>query len=255
MFNNILKEKLKNGEVVFGTWMVVSSPTLVEIFGLAGMDFVVIDHEHGSFTYETSENMIRAAENSGCSPLIRVPTNSASDILRSLEIGAHGIMVPQIENYNQADYAIKSMKYAPIGDRGVSAFTRSSDYYGINIKKRTEKLNDSTLSMLLIESVEAINNLDSILECNNIDVIYIGTYDLSQSLGIVDDVNNNKIISIIEDSVAKIRKSGVAAGILAQSLDDAKRWIDIGVQFVPYIADCGIIYESVFKKMNSLKEL
>ncbi|SVD92191.1 uncharacterized protein METZ01_LOCUS445045, partial [marine metagenome] len=111
MFNNILKEKLKKGQVVFGTWMVIPSPTLVEVFGLAGMDFVVIDHEHGPFTYETSENMIRAAENSGCTPLIRVPTNSASDILRSLEIGAHGIVVPQIENYNQADFAIKSMKY------------------------------------------------------------------------------------------------------------------------------------------------
>ena len=255
MFNNNLKEKLKNGGVVFGTWMTLPSPTLVEIFGLSGMDFIVIDHEHGPFTYETSENMIRAAENSGCSPLIRVPTNSASDILRSLETGAHGIVVPQIESFDQADYAIKSMKYSPIGDRGVSAFTRASDYYGINIKKRTEKLNDSTLSMLLIESVEAINNLDSILECNNIDVIYIGTYDLSQSLGFVDDVYNKKVISIIEDSVAKIRKSGIAAGILAQSLDDAKQWIDIGVQFIPYIADCGIIYECASKKMNALKEL
>ena len=107
--------------------------------------------------------------------------------------------------------------------------------------------------MLLIESVEAIHNLDSILECKDIDIIYIGTYDLSQSLGIVDDVNNKKVLSIIEDSVAKIRESGVAAGILAQSSEDVKRWIDIGVQFVPYIADCGIIYESVFKKMKSLK--
>ena len=255
MFNNILKEKLKKGQVVFGTWMVIPSPTLVEIFGLAGMDFVVIDHEHGPFTYETSENMVRAAENSGCTPLIRVPTNSASDILRSLEIGAHGIVVPQIENYDQADFAIKSMKYAPRGNRGVSAFTRSSNYYGISEKNRTEKLNNSTLSILLIESVEAIHNLDSILECNNIDIIYIGTYDLSQSLGIVDDVNNKKVLSIIEDSVAKIRESGVAAGILAQSSEDAKRWIDIGVQFVPYIADCGIIYESVFNKMKALKGL
>ena len=255
MFNNNLKEKLKNGGVVFGTWMTLPSPTLVEIFGLAGMDFIVIDHEHGPFTYETSENMIRAAENSGCSPLIRVPTNSASDILRSLETGAHGIVVPQIESFDQADYAIKSMKYAPIGDRGVSAFTRASDYYGINIKKRTEKLNDSTLSMLLIESVEAINNLDAILECNDVDVIYIGTYDLSQSLGIIDDVNNEKVLSIIKESVLKIRKSGIAAGILAQSPEDAKKWIDIGVQFIPYIADCGIIYEGVSNKMKILRGL
>ena len=255
MFTNLLKDKLKNGQIVFGTWMVIPSPTLVEIFGLAGMDFVVIDHEHGPFNYETSENMIRAAENAGCTPLVRVPTNSSSDILRSLEIGAHGIVVPQIENFDQAEFAIKSMKYAPIGERGVSAFTRSSNYYGIGEKNRTKKLNDSTLSMLLIESVDAINNLDAILECNDVDVIYIGTYDLSQSLGIIDDVNNEKVLSIIKESVLKIRKSGIAAGILAQSPEDAKKWIDIGVQFIPYIADCGIIYEGVSNKMKILKGL
>lgn len=255
MFKNILKDRLKNGNVVFGTWMVIPSPTLVEVFGLAGMDFVVIDHEHGPFSFETSENMVRAAENSGCTPLIRVPTNSSSDILRSLEIGAHGIVVPQIENKIQANFAINSMMYAPKGDRGVSAFTRSSDYFGINIKNRAQKLNDSTLSMLLIESVEAINNLDEILECNDIDIIYIGTYDLSQSLGFVDDVNNEKVVSIIRESVVKIRKSGVAAGILAQSSEDAKRWIDIGVQFIPYIADCAIIHEAVSAKMKILRGL
>ncbi len=255
MFNNILKDKLKNGETVFGTWTTIPSPTLIEIFGKSGMDFVIIDHEHGPFTYETSENMIRAAENSNCTPLIRVSSNSSSEILRSLEIGAHGIMVPQVENYDAAKKALMSMKYSPLGNRGVSAFTRSSDYYGITIENRTQKLNDSTLSVLLIESVDAISNLDSILDCGGIDLIYIGTYDLSQSLGIIDNVNDSNLISIVEKAVDKIRKHGVSAGILAQSESDAKRWIDIGIQFIPYIADCGIIYESVASKINNLKEL
>ena len=162
-------------------------------------------------------------------------------------------MVPQIENQKQAMLAINSMKYSPKGDRGVSAFTRSSNYFGVNIENRTQIANDSILSMLLIESVEAINNLDEILECNDIDVIYIGTYDLSQSLGIIDDVNNDKVLSIIKDSVKKIQDAGVAPGILAQSTEDAKKWIDIGVQFIPYIADCGLIYESISSKMKKLR--
>ena len=253
MFNNILKEKLKDGEIVFGTWMVIPSPTLVEVFGLAGMDFVVIDHEHGPFSYETSENMVRAAEISGCTPLIRVPNNTSSDILRSLEIGAHGIVVPQIENHKQANLAISSMKYSPSGNRGVSAFTRASNYFGVGKDNRTQHMNENTLSMLLIESIEAINNLDEILECKDIDVVYIGTYDLSQSLGIVDDVNNEKVLTLIKESVLKITKAGVAAGILAQSPDDAKRWIDIGVQMIPYIADCGIIHQAVSSQMKILR--
>ena len=113
MKENLLKKKLNSGDIVLGTWTVISSSTLVEIMGSAELDFVIIDHEHGPFSFENSENMIRAAENTQCTPLIRVPENNSSYILRSLEIGAHGILVPQIDNRDQASKAIDSIYYSP----------------------------------------------------------------------------------------------------------------------------------------------
>jgi len=255
MIDNSLKNRLLNGDVVIGTWTVIPSPTLVEVFGKAGMDFIIIDHEHGPFNYETSENMIRAAECGGCTPLIRVPYNSSSDILRSLEIGAHGIVVPQIGNRDEALKALSSMKYHPEGDRGVSAFTRASDYYGISISDRTEKMNKTVLSVLLIESISAVDNLESILESGVVDVVYIGTYDLSQSLGMTGDIYNPEVIRLMEKCVSTIRSYGVAAGVLAQTGEDLKRWVDMGFQFIPYIVDCGIIYQSVNSEFNELREL
>ena len=253
-----LKNKLKSGEIVLGTWTVISSPTLTEIMGSSGLDFIIIDHEHGPFDFDTSENMIRAAENVGCTPLIRVPENNQSYILRALEIGSHGILVPQIENRNEASQAIQSMFYSPMGNRGVSAFTRASGFNAMGEKGRNLSVNDKILSILLVESAEAINNIEEIIEIDGIDVIYIGTYDLSHSLGTPDDIYSEKVLSALEKTVKIIRDKGLACGVLAQSKEDVKRWSNMGFQFIPYIAECGIIkeaFESKFKDLRSASKV
>ena len=253
-----LKNKLKSGEIVLGTWTVISSPTLTEIMGSSGLDFIIIDHEHGPFDFDTSENMIRAAENVGCTPLIRVPENNQSYILRALEIGSHGILVPQIENQNEASQAIQSMFYSPMGNRGVSAFTRASGFNAMGEKGRNLSVNDKILSILLVESAEAINNIEEIIEIDGIDVIYIGTYDLSHSLGTPDDIYSEKVLKALEKTVKIIRDKGLACGVLAQSKEDVSRWSNMGFQFIPYIAECGIIkeaFESTFKDLRSASKV
>ncbi|MCK4664396.1 MAG: hypothetical protein KAT68_16115 [Bacteroidales bacterium] len=252
---NILKIKLKEGKVVYGTWMIIPSPTLVEIFGKAGMDFVIFDLEHGPITYQTSEDMVRAADVVNCTPLLRVPHNLNHEILRALEIGCGGVVVPSIEDAEEARNAVKAMKYNPMGIRGVSPWTRSAGYHSVGQKDRTQVTNDETLSILLVESVEAINNIETIIEVPNIDVLYIGTYDLSQSLGITDDLYNPQILNILEKSLKMIRDAGIAGGVLAQSEKDAKNWIDMGAQFIPLMADVGLIYTFVKEKFDCLKAL
>ena len=255
---NKLKNKLKSGETVLGTWTVISSPTLIEIMGSSGLDFLIIDHEHGPFSFESSENMIRAAENVDCVPLIRVPENNPSYILRSLEIGAHGILVPQIENKREANLVVNSIYYSPMGNRGVSAFTRASNYNAMGVKGRNIKVNDKILSILLVETAEAIANIEEIIEIDGIDVIYIGTYDLSHSLGTPDDIYSSEVISALEKTVKIIRDKGLACGVLAQSEEDVSRWSSMGFQFIPYLAECGIIkesFESKFKKLKSASKV
>ena len=135
-------------------------------------------------------------------------------------------------------------KYSPIGNRGMSVFTRSSGYFAIDEKNRTNIENEETLVILLIEGEEGINSLDHICNLDQIDVIYIGTYDLSQSLGVPDDVDSPIVTNAVEKCVKKIRDNGIAAGVLAQSEEDIEKWIDIGVQFIPYMVDCGIFFQA-----------
>jgi len=253
--NNRLKDKLKIGEPVFGTWMVIPSPTVVELFGNIGMDFVIIDMEHGPITYQSAEDMIRAADVSNCTSLVRVPHNLDYEILRALEIGAGGVVVPSVSNKEEAGGAIRAMKYHPLGSRGVSPWTRSACYNGVGVPNRTESANDNTLAVLLVESVEAIEQIDSIIEVSQIDVLYIGTYDLSQSLGITDDLYNPKLLKILEKTIKRISDAGISAGVLAQSKKDAENWINMGASFIPLKADVGLIYSSIKDQFDALQTI
>lgn len=251
---NTLKKLLKSGKNCIGTWSVVPSASTANILGAAGFDFVIIDMEHGPASFETAENMVRALESESCAPLLRVPTNEQPAILRALEIGSHGIVVPQIETAEQAKNVVQAVKYSPVGNRGMSVFTRSSGYYAVGQAGRTAKENSETLTIALVEGVRGITNLDAILEVKNIDVIYIGTYDLSQSLGIPDQVNSPKVIKEVENCVKKIRAAGIAAGVLALNEKDIKKWLSIGIQFIPYMADCGIFHQACSGIVNKFKK-
>ena len=252
---NKIKSMLLDGKEVIGTWMVTPSSTNAEIFSKAGMDFIIIDLEHGPVSYETAQNMIRSAELHNTTPLLRVPTCSQSEILRGLEIGSHGIVVPNIETKDQASSVINYLKYSPSGNRGVSAFTRSSGFNAIGKKDRTNFANQQLLSVILVESLSAIKNIDSILTLPEIDVVYIGTYDLSQSLGQTDSLYSKEMINILEKTVRKIRDSGKAAGALSQSSNDTKNWINMGMQFIPYLVDCGIIFDGAKNIVNDFKSI
>lgn len=241
---NVLKKILKEGKSCIGTWSVLPSSAASNVMGAAGLDFVIIDMEHGPASFETAEDMVRALEGEGCAPLIRVPSNDAATILRALEVGAHGVVVPQIETPQQAKNVITAAKYTPVGKRGMSVYTRACGYYAVGQKGRTEKENQETIIVLLVEGVEGIRNIEAIADVGNIDVIYIGTYDLSQSLGIPDQVDSPKVIKAVEACVKKVRDKGISVGVLAQNERDIARWLKIGVQFIPYMVDCGIFHQA-----------
>jgi len=125
---NHLKKNLQGGKVVFGPFLKFTDPAVVEIMRFAGFDFVIIDEEHGPISNESSQNLIRAAESVGITPIIRVGNNEEILILRALDIGAQGIEIPQINSKVDAERAIKSVKYSPQGERGVCRYVRAANY-------------------------------------------------------------------------------------------------------------------------------
>jgi 4-hydroxy-2-oxoheptanedioate aldolase len=254
LIENYLKRTLNEGKVVFGPFMKFTDPAAVEIMGFAGFDFVIIDAEHGPISMENAQNMIRAAESVNITPIIRVGSNDEVLILRALDIGAQGIEIPQINSKPDAVRAVKSVKYSPQGERGVCRYVRAANYSSMDKFKYFESANKETMIIAHIEGVQGINKLDEILSVSGIDVIFIGPYDLSQSLGIPGQVNNSLVVEKMKEVVTKCRENNIAVGTFADDIQTAKKWISLGVQYMSFSVDVGILYEVSKQIVEKLKK-
>ncbi len=243
-----LKDRLKNGETVLGSWSIIPSATLVEIIGYSGLDFIVIDSEHGPVNIESAENLIRAAEIANMPSIFRVPCNEPNFILRALDVGACGIQIPHVSTDSQARLAVESVKYYPKGKRGFSPFTRAARY-GLDAQGYTGNSNDKTMVVLNIEGVEGIKNLKKIVKVADIDVIFIGPYDLSQSLGKPGQVEDKEIIKSIRQSVKIAEAQGLACGSFARDMKYLEILLDCGVRYLTYMVDSVVILNS-YKTMH-----
>ncbi len=202
MRTNQLKQKLQRGETAIGTFMNCAYPAFMEICGLAGFDFAAIDLEHSPLDTLTAENLCRAADCTGISPVIRVRKNDGPQIQRALDIGSAGVQVPQVETKAEAEQAVISAKYSPLGTRGLSFNTRAGLYTAAG-SGITDRLNEESLVVLQVEGKRGIDNLDEIITVANVDVIFLGPYDLSQSLGIPGQVQDSRVLDLMTAAVEK----------------------------------------------------
>jgi len=258
MQNIHLKERLRGGETVIGTFSGIPSPSLVEAIGHSGLDFIVIDSEHGPVEMQTAENIVRAAEITGMAPIIRVPGNESHLILRALDIGAHGVQVPHVSTREEAESAVEYSKYHPQGQRGLSPFTRAGKY-GLTAENHASRTNENVIVVVNIEGVEGVKNLNKIASIPEIDVIFIGPYDLSQSLGKPGQVDDPEVVSFIQDSVELIKSRGKACGSFAKDMKYVEILADCGVQYITYMVDSAMIlqgyrnFRELFDKLNTKK--
>ena len=251
---NYLKKALQDGKNVFGPFLKLTDPAAVEIIGFAGFDFIIIDAEHGPISIQNAQNMIRAAETANITPIIRVANNDEALILRGLDIGAQGIEIPQINSKSQAIKAVKSVKYSPQGERGVCRYVRAANYSSMDKFEYFKSANNETMIIAHIEGVEGINNLDEILSVPGIDVIFIGPYDLSQSLGIPGEVSNPLVTEKMKEVVLKCKENKVSVGTFADDVKTAKFWVSLGVQYMSFSVDVGILYEASKQIVEKLKK-
>ena len=231
MRTNTLKQKLKDGKPVFGAMITFPSPTIVEMLGYMGYDWVLIDNEHGSITVDTSEDMIRAAELTGVAPIVRPVANRPDSISPFLDRGAWGVQVPHVKTRAEAEAAVAACKYFPEGTRGIFSRGRPAEY---GMKESTPayaaSANANTLVCLMLEEVEAINNIDDIVKVKGIDVLFIGSGDLSQSMGHVGQQGHPDVVALMEKGVKRIRDAGIVAGVSCPENLVAK-FLGLGVQY------------------------
>jgi 4-hydroxy-2-oxoheptanedioate aldolase len=251
--DNFVKKKLQSGRHVIGTWSVIPSPIVTDIICSAGLDFIIIDAEHGPVTFETAQEMAITCESRGVSPIMRVGDVDESSILRALDIGMHGVQIPNIRNIEDVHKVIQYAKYPPIGDRGFSPFTRAGDYSLKNATKITDKANSNTLIGINVEGVDAINNIDEILSVDDLDIVFIGLFDLSKALDIPGEVDHPKVLSYLEDLSEKISNAGKYPGTIAVSAEKMNSFIGMGLKYILYLVDCEILksgYQSVLTLNN-----
>ncbi len=234
-----LKESLKAGKAALGPFVNINSGAMLEIAALAGFDFVIIDTEHGPLDIPAAEDLCRMADSAGITPIVRVRENDAPQILRALDIGAAGVQVPQICTKTDAEAVVQAAKYAPVGMRGVSPYTRAAKYFSDGAAI-FDRLNKDQMIIVHIEGVEGLENLSDIIIVEGLDVIFLGPYDLSQSLGIPGQVHDPRVVDRMQEAAEQINKAGLSVGTFADSAETARKWIDAGVRYVSLSVDTGI---------------
>ena len=232
MKQNIVKTRLKNSQPVLGVLSNSTDPTVAELCGLSGLDFYMIDGEHSPVTTSQVQEIVRACEVSGITPLARVRSNDPKLILQFLDAGVMGIMMPGVQTVAEVESLVQAVKYPPMGLRGFAP-VRANDYLlgGMNQGEYVEFANDHLLILPQIEDKEAIANLDDLLAVEGVDGFVIGPRDLAMSMGYYDGPGHDEVKRTIAGVVERIKKAGLVAGTTAATGDQAKALIDRGVLF------------------------
>ncbi|WP_109831745.1 HpcH/HpaI aldolase family protein [Reichenbachiella versicolor] len=250
---NKIKQALKEGKTVYGPFCKISDPTMVELAALAGFDFIIIDMEHGPISVESAQNMVRTAEARGIIPVVRVTENNETLILRTLDIGVRSIQVPQISTKLDAQSVVNATMFHPKGERGMCRYVRAADYTNIDKVDHFGTANEGVISIVHIEGLEGIKNLPEILD-TDVDVIFLGPYDLSQSCGVPGQVNHEKVVNKMQEAVTLAKSKGKAVGTFVESVHSAKKWEEIGVQYISYSVDVGLVLNTYKSIISGLKE-
>lgn len=236
-------EKIRNKQTVIGPFSKTSDAGMIEAMGYAGFDFIIIDLEHGPNSILNAQNLVRGAQLSQTFPIIRVAENAATNIGQALDIGAGGVQVPQVTNAAEARQAVEYAKFHPLGMRGVCRFVRAAEYSNKDRFEYFKDANDCIL-ILQLEATEAVKNVDEILEVEGIDIVFLGPYDLSQALGVSGQINHPLVLEKMKEIITKCEAKGIATGVFTDNVKDAKGWVAIGVNYISYSVDVGIIQEA-----------
>lgn len=247
---NFLKQKLGSGKAVLGTWCVIPSPGVADVIAASGVDFLIIDSEHGPINFETAQNMVVACESRGVSPVMRLSGVNEGEILKALDIGVHCVQIPNVTSRAEIESVVRMAKYPPSGNRGFSPFTRAGGYSHENARQLTLSGNENTMIAVHIEGKEAIENISEFLAIKELDIIFIGLFDISKSLGIPGQVNDPKVQQILMDLAGRITKAGKYPGTIATDAAQLVRFTGAGVKYLTYSVDCEMLSRSYKKAVS-----
>jgi 2-keto-3-deoxy-L-rhamnonate aldolase RhmA len=224
MLSNRVKQRLRAGEAMFGTICPLPSPEIVEIIGVAGYDCVLIDLEHGPLDVETVQAMGRACRAAGLVPLARVPDANPKTILRMLDSGCLGVMVPQVETPEQAADVVAACRYPPAGRRSLAGNTVAARWGAVPAADHVPASNDAVMAIVQIETRRGLEAADAVARTPGLDMLFIGPNDLSTSLGHPGQMRHPDVQHAIRRILRAAKDAGTMSGILALEPADVEAY-------------------------------
>jgi 2-keto-3-deoxy-L-rhamnonate aldolase RhmA len=243
---NRLKRDLKAGKICIGTVLTIPSPTLADMASRCGFDWIWVDMEHTPLSYESVQTMLQAMTGSGVSTIVRVPWNDEVMIKRALDTGPDALIIPLVNTKEEAEYAVRAMKYPPVGVRG--AGLGRAQAYGSQLEDYLAHANDELMLIVQIEHKTAVQNIEDICSVPGVDSIFLGPLDLSGSMGLLGQTNHPDV----EAAMAKVLQAGKRAnlpvGIMTLAADQASARIKEGYQNI----GVGIDVDTLFSTWSAM---
>ena len=236
---NAFKQALSRCERQVGLWCSMASPVAAEILAGAGFDWIVIDGEHAPNDIVTLLPQLQAMRGGTAEPVFRVPWNEPVIIKRALDVGARSLLIPFVQNPDEARKAVAATRYPPLGIRGVAVAPRANDYGRIQSYHRNAHLD--TCVLVQLETKIALKEVEAVAAVEGVDGIFIGPSALAAAFGHLGNPKHPEVQAAIADAARRIRAKGKSAGILTGNADDAEGLFDAGYNFVAVGSDVGVL--------------
>ena len=263
IYRNRVKEAIQSSGFALGTFVQISSPENAEIAAASGFDYIILDMEHGSFGIDALVNMIRGVQLAGAAPVVRLPDDSEAGIMKALDAGAVGVLVPGVSDAEQAAKIIRAARYAPMGCRGACPRVRATGH-GLNPwQEHVEWSNQNVMVWLLIETLQGFQNFDSIAILPGIDAVAFGAFDLSQSIGLNGQTEHPEVRTHIERAftLAKKNQIDIQMQLFGTSFKDIKEsvryWAGQGARIFSCMTDRRILtlgFKEAYLGLASVRE-
>ncbi len=253
MRTNQVKQAIQAGKVPLGTFIFEFSTTGIgRIAAEAGAEFLIFDMEHTGWSVETIRLLIASSRSVDAVPIVRVPATQYHFMARVLDMGAMGIMLPMVESVEQAQLIVDSCKYPPMGKRGAAFTISHDDYTGGDVTTKIHEANEQTLLIAQIETAKGLGNVEQIAQVDGIDILWIGQYDLSSSLGIPGQFDHPDFLAAVQRVVAAANAHNKVAGFMPLSVDESRLRINQGFRCIAYGGDLWLYKKTL---ADGLKEI
>jgi 2-keto-3-deoxy-L-rhamnonate aldolase RhmA len=249
-------EKRQAGEVPVGHMIIeFTGRSTAQIADNAGLDFVVIDTEHTGLSAAQVADLITWFKATTVAPFVRIPQIQYHFVARTLDFGALGLMVPNVKTGAEAKAIVNAAKYAPAGQRGIMLGNTNTDFKGVNPPEFLDYANRNTTIICQIESVEGIENLEAIATTQGVDVLWVGHFDLTQSMGIPGQFHDPRFLDSLKKVVDVAAAHGLGAGIQPANLEQAQEWMEIGYNVISYSGDFSVYATALTQAVQGVQNL